>query len=832
MTEGIEKRKKRRVPAKSRPRRRPARSGGRGTGEKIAMPAIPLRDIVVFPGMVVPLLVGRQKTINAVEEAQSYDNNIVLVFQKDPRVEDPDRDDLLEVGVLARLVQVSRQPEGQIKLLAEALERVTVEDVFGNLRFFALGIGVRETDSKGDREEEALLRLLMEALENYLQLNPVVPREALGNLYTLDNPEQLADMVAGYLPIKRDQREKILFEKDFIARLRFLLACIKEETEVMNVQRRIQGEVFKKLEKSQRDYILQEQMKTIQQELGKETESSEIKVFKEKIEKSGMPAAVRKKALEELDRFSRMMNLSPEAAVIRNYLDWMVSLPWSKTTRDHLEIDRAAEILDEDHYGLEKAKERILEYLAVRKRTRKLKGPIICLVGPPGSGKTSLGKSVARALGRQFTRMSLGGVRDEAEIRGHRRTYIGSLPGRIIQSLRKAGVRNPVFLLDEVDKIGVDFRGDPASALLEVLDPEQNFAFNDHYLEVDFDLSQVLFITTANSEATIPEPLLDRMEIIYLPGYTLLEKMEIASRYLVPREMEANGLKEGEIQFSGEALAEIIRSYTREAGVRTLQRQIAAICRKTVKSREMEKKKAASRETLRVTARSVSRFLGVPRYLDEKKEREPRAGVVTGLAWTEYGGDVLHTEVIDLPGRGEPVITGRLGETMRESCRIAISLVRLHAQELGVNADFYRTRTLHIHVPSGAIPKDGPSAGITLAVAIASRLSGKAVPRDLAMTGEITLRGKVMAIGGLRAKLLAASRAGMKTVLIPEDNRKDLSEIPRREKAGLRIVPVGEVGDVFRLALGEPALPGGDPDAPRKPGARGRKKKQEDKKGG
>lgn len=761
------------------------------------MPAIPLRDIVIFPGMVTPLLIGRQKTVNAVEEAQSLDNLVILVFQKNAEVEEPVESDLFPVAILARILQVMRQSNGQMKLLVESLFRVKVTQVQSENRFFAVSVepmvSVRETGT----EEEALVRLLVEALEKYLQVNPILPREVLGSIFSAGEPEKLSDMVAGYLPLKKEDKAQILDISEITPRLRLILKILNKEIEVLEVQRQIQGEVFKKIEKNQRDYILQEQMKTIQQELGKETETSEVKALQEKIEAANMPEPVKKKAQEELDRFSKMMSLSPEATVIRNYLDWLISLPWQKSTEDNLDIKRAEEILEEDHYGLQKPKERILEYLAVRKRNTSLKGPIICFVGPPGSGKTSLGKSIARALGRQLTRVSLGGVHDEAEIRGHRRTYIGSLPGRIIQSLRKAGVKNPVFLLDEVDKIGSDFRGDPSSALLEVLDPEQNNTFNDHYLEVDFDLSQVLFITTANNETTIPPPLLDRMEIINLPGYTTSEKMEIAKRFLVPKEMDANGLQAEEISFSDEAINEIVKSYTREAGVRNLERQIATICRKVVKEKELEGKKIEER--IRINKKRVAKHLGVPQYWNESSDLSAKVGVVTGLAWTEYGGDVLFTEVSALKGKGNLIITGRLGEVMKESCRIALSLVRLHGEELKLDPEFYRRNDLHIHIPSGAVPKDGPSAGITIATALASCLTQKPVPGNLAMTGEITLRGKVMPIGGLRVKLLAASRANIERVLIPKENQRELTEIPKEELAGLEIIPVENISEVFRL---------------------------------
>ncbi|MFH0796898.1 MAG: endopeptidase La [Candidatus Omnitrophota bacterium] len=763
------------------------------------MPTIPLRDIIVFPGMVVPLLVGRPKTVNAIEEARVTDNLAVLVFQKNSETEEPSKADLFSVGVVAKILQVVHQNNGQVKVLVEALFRVRINTVYVESRYFATGVEVLAVFRQPGPEEEASVRLLGETVEIYLRLNPIIPRELQGNLFSFNDPEKLTDMVSGYLPLKKEDKAKVLEIDDLPNRFRLLLQILKKEIEVLEIQHKIQGEVFKKIEKNQRDYILQEQIKTIQQELGKETESSEVKSIQEKIEAAGMPETVKKKAMEELDRFSKMMSLSPEATVIRNYLDWMVNLPWQKVTEDNLDIRRAGTILEEDHYGLEKPKERILEYLAVRKRNPNLKGPILCFVGPPGSGKTSLGKSIARALDRQFTRISLGGVRDEAEIRGHRRTYIGSLPGRIIQSLRKVSVRNPVFLLDEVDKIGIDFRGDPSYALLEVLDPEQNNTFNDHYLEVDFDLSQVLFITTANNEATIPPPLLDRMEIISLPGYTLTEKIEIAKKFLIPREITDNGLKPEELLFTEESLAEVIRAYTREAGVRNLQRRIATICRKVVKEKELNGPGNGS--LIRVTKRLASKYLGVPQYLDEKSDLVPKIGVVTGLAWTEYGGDVIFTEVGVLKGKGNLIITGRLGDVMKESCRIALSLVRMHSEDLKIDPDSFRKQDLHIHIPSGAVPKDGPSAGITIATALASRLAQKPVPGDLAMTGEITLRGKVMPIGGLRAKLLAASRAGIKRVIIPKDNQKDLAEIPKRELTGLEIIPVDSIEEVLDRAF-------------------------------
>lgn len=763
------------------------------------MPAIPLRDIIVFPGMVVPLLIGRQKTVNAVEEAQSLDNLVVLVFQENPEIEEPTQKDLLPVAILARILQVMRQSNGQMKLLVESLFRVKLTQVHTESRFFSVAVENIANARESGTEEEALVRLLVEALEKYLQVNPILPKEVLGSIFTANDPEKLSDMVAGYLPLKKEDKAQILDIDEIGARLRLILKIINKEIEVLEVQRQIQGEVFKKIEKSQRDYILQEQMKTIQQELGKETETSEVKTLQDKIDAAGMPEHVKKKAQEELDRFSKMMSLSPEATVIRNYLDWLISIPWQKTTEDNLDIKRAGDILDEDHYGLKKPKERILEYLAVRKRNAGLKGPILCFVGPPGSGKTSMGKSIARALGRQLTRVSLGGIHDEAEIRGHRRTYIGSLPGRIIQSIKKAGVKNPLFLLDEVDKIGSDFRGDPSSALLEVLDPEQNNAFNDHYLEVDFDLSQVLFITTANNETTIPPPLLDRMEIINLPGYTTSEKMEIAKKFLVPKEITANGLKPKEIAFSDEALGEIIKSYTREAGVRNLERQIANICRKVVKEKELNG--GSVETTSKINRKRVAKYLGVPQYWNENSDLAAKIGVVTGLAWTEYGGDVLYTEVSILKGRGNLNITGRLGEVMKESCRIALSLVRQHGEDLKLDPDFYRRNDIHIHVPSGAVPKDGPSAGITLATALASALAKQPVPGDLAMTGEITLRGKIMPIGGLRVKLLAASRAGIKRVLIPKDNQRELAEIPKEELSGLQIIPVEDISEVFQLVF-------------------------------
>ncbi len=800
------------------------------------LPFIPLRDTVVFPAMVLPLLIGRQRSINSVEEAMGGDSFIALAFQRDPHQEEPKISDLYPIATFAKILQSLRQPDGSMKILIEGLLRLKVIKVFPERKYFALAAEKVKVRVVKDMQIEALQRAVKEQFEEYNKLNPSLPKEVVGAIVGTEEPERLADSISGYLPLKVKDKSKVLETTEIKERLKVLASILNDEAEILHVQKRIQGQVFKKIEKTQKDFYLQQQMKAIQRELGKEEPSPEILDLKKKIKEAKMSPEAEKKSTEEVKRLSKMMLLSPEATVIRNYLDWMVNLPWSKRTEDNLDIKNAERILNEDHYGLEKPKERILEYLAVRKRTREPKGPILCFVGPPGSGKTSLGKSVARALGREFVRLSLGGIRDEAEIRGHRRTYIGSLPGRIIQSIRKAKVKNPVFLMDEVDKMGVDFRGDPASALLEVLDPEQNFSFSDHYLEVGFDLRDVFFITTANTEANIPPALLDRMETIALSGYTAWEKLEIAKRFLFPKEKKANGLKEEEISIADDAILSIIRYYTREAGVRDLQRALATICRKVTREfvtglhphlspppsrgRVLESSPPppsrgrphlnpsppsgeGKREGRRVnvTAKDLAKYLGVPKFTYSVSERKEKVGVATGLAWTEYGGDMLFTEVLAMKGKGKLLITGRLGEVMKESAQAALSYVRAHSDQLKIEKDFHKKFDIHIHVPEGAIPKDGPSAGITIAAALVSCLTKRAVRGDTAMTGEITLRGKILPIGGLKSKLLAAQRGEIKRVILPKENEKDLTEITEKVKENLKFIFVENVDDVLKETL-------------------------------
>ncbi|MCM8814751.1 MAG: endopeptidase La [Candidatus Omnitrophica bacterium] len=765
--------------------------------KKLVRPFVPLRDIVVFPSMVVPLLVGRQRSINAVEEAMSIDNMVILAFQKDPRTEEPNVNDLSSIGVMAKLTQSVREPAGTIKILVESIERVKIAKVITDRKYFACTIETIKEESKKDKETEALSRFLLELAEKYINLNTSIPKEFYGTLITIDNPSKLADSVAGYLPLKFKDKITILETIDEKERLKRLIDIVNNEVSVLEIQKDIQNKVLKKLEQTQKEYFLHEQLKTIQQELGKETESPELVQLRDKILGAKMSKEAEAKALEELGRLSKTMPLSPEATVIRTYLDWLISLPWNSQTTDNLDIENAKKILDEDHYGLEKVKERIIEYLAVRKRTESLKGPILCFVGPPGCGKTSLGKSIARCMERRFVRISLGGVRDEAEIRGHRRTYIGALPGRIIQSMRKAGVNNPVFLLDEIDKLGTDFRGDPASALLEVLDPEQNHMFSDHYLEVEFDLSKVLFITTANTEFTIPPPLLDRMEVINLPGYTSWEKVQIAKYFLIPRLLPQHGLKPEEINISESAITKIIKDYTREAGVRNLERQLAAICRKVTKQIVESK----TQKTYRIGLKNLTEYLGPEKYTSLAKVKEPAVGIATGMAWTEYGGDILFTEVALMKGKGKLILTGQLGSVMKESARAALSFVRANADKFDIPVDFVENYDIHIHVPEGAIPKDGPSAGVTIVTALVSAVTGRKTRCDIAMTGEITLQGKVLKIGGLKSKILAAHRADIKTIIIPRENERDLEEIPEKVRKELKIELVDNVMDVLNIAL-------------------------------
>ncbi|MCM8772645.1 MAG: endopeptidase La [candidate division WOR-3 bacterium] len=760
-------------------------------------PALPLRDLIIFPHMVVPLFVGRTKSLNAIEEAISNDGNLIIVFQRDPNIEDPKYEDIYSIGVFSKIIQSLKETTGVMKILVEVTDRVKIIDFTTYKNYFAVNFEFIKEEYEMNTEIEAMVRLLLDLLQKYLSLNLSVPKELYATISTMENPYRICDAIAGYLPLKLKDKGKVLETISLRERISILIDILNKEVEILEIQKKIQDKVVKKIEDTQRQYILTEQLKQIQRELGKEEETPEIAELREKIKKANMPKNVEEKALEELNRLSKMMPLSPEATVSRTYIEWLCSLPWSISTEDNLDINHAKKILDEDHYGLEKVKERILEYLAVRSRTDSLRGPILCFVGPPGVGKTSLGKSIARALGRKFVRVSLGGVRDEAEIRGHRRTYIGSLPGRIIQSIRKAGVNNPVFLLDEIDKLGKDFRGDPASALLEVLDPEQNKNFSDHYLEVEFDLSKVLFITTANTEFTIPPPLLDRMEVIHLPGYTVWEKKEIAKNFLIPKQMKEHGLTENNIKFSDEAIFKIIKNYTREAGVRNLEREIANICRKVTKKIVETKKEGP----YLITVKNLEKYLGPEKYSSIEIEKENKIGVATGMAWTEYGGEIIFTEVLIMKGKGDLILTGQLGDVMKESARAALSYVRAHSEEFGISPDFYKEVDIHIHVPEGAIPKDGPSAGVTIITALVSSLTKRPVDANLAMTGEITLQGKVLKIGGLKAKILAAQRAGIKKVIIPKENDKDLVEIPKKIKESLEIIEVEDVKEVLEHAL-------------------------------
>ena len=773
-------------------------------GGKVLYPLLPLRDIVIFPYMVTPLFVGRPPSIHALEGAMGKDKLVFLATQKDPKVDEPEEEDVYAVGTIGQIIQLLKLPDGTVKVLVEGKRRGRINAfVHGDECLF---VDVEElVDLPGESPEvEALLRSVNDTFENYVNLNKKIPPEIVASVAGLTDPGRLADTVVAHLNIRIPEKQEVLALADPLERLEHLLALLEREVEILQIEKRIRNRVKSQMERSQKEYYLNEQMRAIQKELGEKDEfKQELRELEEKIEKKGMSKEATEKAMGELRKLRMMSPMSAEATVVRNYLDWLVSLPWKKGTRDRLDIERAEGVLEADHYGLEKVKERILEYLAVQALVKKIKGPILCLVGPPGVGKTSLGRSIAKSLGRKFVRISLGGVRDEAEIRGHRRTYIGAMPGKIIQGVRKAGVKNPVFLLDEIDKMSTDFRGDPSAALLEVLDPEQNCTFGDHFLDVEYDLSSVLFIATANTLYSIPRPLQDRMEIIRIEGYTEEEKLNIARRYLVDKQFEAHGLTPEQVHFADTAFYEIIRRYTREAGVRGLEREIANICRKL--AREVVKAKDKKRR-FTIGTQQVKKFLGVSRYSYGVKEEQDRVGLATGLAWTEVGGEMLTIEVAVLPGQGKLTVTGKLGEVMRESAQAALSYVRSRWQELGLEKDFYHKADLHIHVPEGAIPKDGPSAGITMATALASALTGRTVDRDLAMTGEITLRGRVLAIGGLKEKLLAAKRAGILRVLIPRDNEKNIEEVPASILKALTIIPVGHMDEVLDAALSVPVV--------------------------
>jgi ATP-dependent Lon protease len=754
--------------------------------------------------MVIPLFVGREKSIRALESAMDDDKRILLVAQKSAEVDDPQVSDIHEIGTLSTILQLLKLPDGTVKVLVEGAQRAAVIGFETTDEFFSAAIEVKDGgEHAGERETEVLMRSLLTLFDQYVKLNKKVPPEILTSLSGIDEPGRLADTIAAHMALKLDEKQRILEIEDVRQRLEHLMGIIEAEIDVLQIEKRIRGRVKQQMEKSQREYYLNEQMKAIQKELGEMDDvPNEVDELQEKIDKAGMSKEAKTKANAELNKLKMMSPMSAEATVVRNYIDWLVSVPWKKRTKIRHDLALAETVLDEDHYGLEKVKERILEYLAVQQRVRKLKGPILCLVGPPGVGKTSLGRSIARATNRKFTRMSLGGVRDEAEIRGHRRTYIGSLPGKIVQNLSKVGVRNPLFLLDEIDKMSMDFRGDPSSALLEVLDPEQNSTFGDHYLEVDFDLSDTMFVATANS-LNIPGPLLDRMEVIRIPGYTEDEKINIATRYLLAKQIKNNGLKESELQISENAIRDVIRFYTREAGVRSLEREIAKICRKVVKELLLEK----SGDKITVSPRNLEKYLGVKRFRYGRAEEHDQIGQVTGLAWTEVGGELLSIESTIVPGKGRLIHTGQLGDVMQESIQAATTVVRSRAEALGVEEDFYQKYDIHVHVPEGATPKDGPSAGVGMCTALVSALTRIPVRADVAMTGEITLRGEVLPIGGLKEKLLAAHRGGITTVLIPEENRKDLAEIPKNVKDKLDIRPVKWIDEVLQVALQHPPVP-------------------------
>ncbi len=773
------------------------------TTEILQLPLLPLRDVVVFPHMVIPLFVGRPKSIRALEVAMESGKNLLLVAQKSASDDDPGVDELYPVGSVASILQMLKLPDGTVKVLVEGLHRVTVAEVTepDDAYFLGSAVTVPEEDHLVP-ELEALRRTLLTQFDQFVKLNKKIPQEVLTSFSSIDQAGRLADTVATHVPLKLEQKQQILTLFDTRKRIEKLLTLLESEIDILQVEKRIRGRVKRQMEKSQREYYLNEQVKAIQKELGDSEDGADIEEMEKKIRAAHMPKEALSKAEAELKKLRLMSPMSAEATVVRNYIDALVALPWKKKTRVSTDLAVCEKVLDEDHYGLDKVKERIVEYLAVQTRVDKVKAPILCLVGPPGVGKTSLGQSIARATNRKFIRMALGGVRDEAEIRGHRRTYIGAMPGKILQSLTKVGVRNPLFLLDEVDKMGQDFRGDPASALLEVLDPEQNHTFTDHYVEVEYDLSDVMFVATANT-LDIPSPLLDRMEVIRLSGYTEDEKVNIARQYLLPKQLKANGLREDEIVVADSALRTIVQYYTREAGVRSLDREIAKICRKVVKSLLLEKKD----KKVTVSSRNLDKYLGVRRYSFGVAEKHNQVGQVTGLAWTEVGGELLTIEAARVTGKGKMTTTGKLGEVMQESIQAALSVVRSRAANLGIAPDFYEKSDIHIHLPEGATPKDGPSAGIAIATAMVSVLSGIPVRADVAMTGEITLRGEVLPIGGLKEKLLAAQRGGIKTVLIPQENSKDLVEIPDTIKGKLDLHPVRWIDQVLALALERQPVP-------------------------
>ena len=767
---------------------------------RIEIPVLALRDVVVYPHMVIPLFVGREKSIRCLEAAMDNDKQIFLVAQKDAGVDEPEADDIYTVGTIATILQLLKLPDGTVKVLVEGSVRGEIESYKQSDPFFVANVDKLEDEGIDESEQEVLIRSAVSQFEGYVKLNKKIPPEVLTSLNGIEDAARLADTMAAHMPLKLTEKQKVLEMQGVNERLEYLMALMEGEIDLLQVEKKIRTRVKKQMEKSQREYYLNEQMKAIQKELGELDDApDEFEALSKKITDAKMPKEAEDKAKAELQKLKMMSPMSAEATVLRSYIEWLTNVPWNKRSPVKKDLSRAEGVLNEDHYGLEKVKERILEYLAVQQRVKKLKGPILCLVGPPGVGKTSLGQSIAKATGRKYVRMALGGVRDEAEIRGHRRTYIGSLPGKLVQKMAKVGVKNPLFLLDEIDKMSSDMRGDPASALLEVLDPEQNNSFSDHYLEVDYDLSDVMFVATSNS-MNIPGPLLDRMEVIRLSGYTEDEKLNIAKNHLIGKQMERNGLKAKELEITDSAVIGMIRYYTREAGVRSLEREVSKVCRKAVKDILLKK----SKDKVVVTQDNLKDYLGVQRFDYGKADKDNQIGQVTGLAWTQVGGDLLTIETTSVPGKGKMTSTGSLGDVMQESIKAAMTVVRSRAEKLRINDDFYEKRDIHVHVPEGATPKDGPSAGIAMCTALVSSLTGNPVKCDVAMTGEITLRGEVLAIGGLKEKLLAAHRGGIKTVVIPKDNERDLEEIPDNVKKDLSIHPVKWIDDVLDIALQEP----------------------------
>ncbi|WP_368985438.1 endopeptidase La [Caldifermentibacillus hisashii] len=765
--------------------------------QRIIVPLLPLRGLLVFPTMVLHLDVGREKSVQALEKAMMNDHFIFLTTQKDISIENPTEDDFFEMGTLTQVKQMLKLPNGTFRVLVEGLKRGKIEKFLRTDEYFEVRIQTYENEEVKDIEEEALMRMILDLFEQYIKMSKKVSAETFASVQDIEEPGRLADIVASYLPLKLKDKQDLLEKVNVKDRMNAIITFLNNEKEVIQLERKIGQRVKQSMERTQKEYYLREQMKAIQKELGeKEGKSSEIEKLKEKIGKAGMPDHVFEAAMKELDRYEKLPGTSAESAVIRNYLDWLIALPWTTETKDDINIKRAERILNEDHYGLEKVKERVLEYLAVQQLTNSLKGPILCLVGPPGVGKTSLARSVARSLNRKFVRVSLGGVRDESEIRGHRRTYVGAMPGRIIQGMRKAGTINPVFLLDEIDKMSNDFRGDPSSAMLEVLDPEQNKNFSDHYIEETYDLSKVMFIATANDLSTIPGPLRDRMEIISIAGYTEIEKLHIAKDYLIKKQLKEHGLQKQQLQIRDDAILSIVRYFTREAGVRGLERQIAKICRKTAKIITSGEKKRVI-----VTNKNIEEFLGKKIFYYGQAEKEDQVGVATGLAYTAFGGDTLQIEVSLAPGKGKLVLTGKLGDVMKESAQAAFSYVRSSAEKFGIDPMFHEKYDIHIHVPEGAVPKDGPSAGVTITTALVSALTGKPIRREVGMTGEVTLRGRVLAIGGLKEKTLSAHRAGLTTIILPKDNERDLDDIPESVREELTFIPVTHVDEVLKNAI-------------------------------